>query len=67
MPAVNGAWDELVQYIFERENGSLVILALLDRIRVGSFVAVMQVPPAATWLRVRQCVDETQVPLWSRS
>ena len=57
---------ELVFFPLAYTNDLLLFLTLLDHIRSGFFGAVLLVPPAATWSRLRHCDIPGKVPLRTR-
>ena len=57
---------ELVFFLLENTNDLLLFFTLLDRTRSGFFGAILLVPPASTWSRLRHCEIPGQVPLRTR-
>ena len=57
---------QLLHYNCSHTHEPLVLLDALDRIRDGFFDAVILIPPASSWSRVRHS-SNGQVPLRSRS
>ena len=67
VPAQSFHPAEVSHFSFASPPNVLSALALLDSVRKGCFHAVIMMPPAASWSRLRHLADESQRPLRTRA
>ena len=67
VPAQSFHPAEVSHFSFASPPNVLSALALLDSVRKGCFHAVIMMPPATSWSRLRHLADESQRPLRTRA